>query len=283
MDNNKALEKMKEYMSLKGFAPSTQKNYIINIKMFARHFKNPLKKLQPEDAQEFLYGLVSKNCSNAYLITIYASIKFLYRYVFNKRYFMSNIPTMKKKSKLPQVLSIDEIIKIIKSASNLKHKAILSVIYSSGLRLSEAAKLKISDIDSKNMKIFIDQSKNNKDRYTILAKITLNILREYYKKYRPKDWLFNGRYSSKPISAKSIQAAFKKALKQSQIGKSATVHTLRHSFATHSIDNGTHLLALKEIMGHSSLKTTSVYLHISATRFSNVTSPLDMRGDVFDA
>jgi integrase/recombinase XerD len=283
MDNNKALEKMKECMELKGFAPSTQKNYIINIKMFARHFKDPLEKLQPEDAQEFLYGLVSKNFSNSYLITVYASIKFLYRYVFNKRHFMSNIPTTKKKSKLPQVLSIDETIKIIKSASNLKHKAILSVIYSSGLRLSEAAKLKIGDIDSKNMRIFIRQSKNNKDRYTILAAITLNLLREYYKKYRPKDWLFNGRYPSKPISAKSIQAAFKKALKQSQISKNATVHTLRHSFATHSIDNGTHLLALKEIMGHSSLNTTSVYLHISSTRFSNVTSPLDTRGDVFDA
>jgi integrase/recombinase XerD len=283
MDNNKAIKKMKECMELKGFAPSTQKNYIINIKMFARNFKNPLEELQPEDAQEFLYGLVSKKFSHSYLITVYASIKFLYHYVFNKKHFMSNIPTAKKRNKLPQVLSSDEVIKIIKSASNLKHKAILSVIYSSGLRLSEAAKLKISDIDSKNMKIFIDQSKNNKDRYTILAKITLNILREYYKKYRPKDWLFNGRYSSKPISAKSIQAAFKKALKQSQIGKSATVHTLRHSFATHSIDNGTHLLTLKEIMGHSSLKTTSVYLHISATRFSNVTSPLDMRGDVFNA
>jgi integrase/recombinase XerD len=283
MDNNKAVKKMKECMELKGFAPSTQKNYIINIKMFARYFRKPLEELQPEDAQEFLYSLVSKKFSYSYLVTVCASIKFLYHYVFNKKHFMSNIPTAKKRNKLPKVLSSDEVIKIIKSASNLKHKAILSVIYSSGLRLSEAAKLKISDIDSKNMKIFIDQSKNNKDRYTILAKVTLNILREYYKKYRPKDWLFNGRYSSKPISAKSIQAAFKKALKQSQIGKSATVHTLRHSFATHSIDNGTHLLALKEIMGHSSLKTTSVYLHISATRFSNVTSPLDMRGDVFDA
>jgi integrase/recombinase XerD len=283
MDNNKAVKKMKECMELKGLAPSTQKNYIINIKMFARHFKVQLEELKPEDAQEFLYSLVLKNFSRSYLVTVYSSIKFLYHYVFNKRHFMSNIPTSKKKSKLPQVLSIDEIIKIIKSASNLKHRAIISVIYSSGLRLSEAAKLKISDIDSKNMRIFIRQSKNNKDRYTILAEITLNLLREYYKKYRPTDWLFNGRYPSNPISVKSIQAAFRKALNQSQIDKNATVHTLRHSFATHLIDTGTHLLALKELMGHSSLKTTSMYLHISATRFSNITSPLDKRGDVFDA
>jgi integrase/recombinase XerD len=282
MENNEAMKKMKMYMELRGLAPSTQKNYLIYVRVFSAKCKKELYELTSNDAEEYLYTLIKKKFSGAYLTAVYSAIKFLYHYVFGKKNFMHSIPIYKKKVRLPQVLSVDEVRDIINSAANLKHKAIIATIYSSGIRLSEAAKLRIEDIDSKNMRIFIRKGKFHKDRYTILAKNTLDILRKYYKEYKPKEWLFQGRNRKNPISPKSIQAAFKKALGYSHANKDATVHTLRHSFATHLIDNGAHLLALKELLGHNSLSTTSVYLHISATRFSKIKSPADMRRNFFN-
>lgn len=281
MENNKAMKKMKEYMELRGLAPSTQKNYLIYVNAFAKSHKKILKDLTTDEVQKYLYNLVTRKRSPSYLIATYSAIKFFYHYVFSRKYFMSGIPISKQHTKLPVVLSIDEVRNITRASSNLKHKAIIATIYSSGIRVSEAAKLRIEDIDSKNMRIFIRKGKNQKDRYTILSQNTLHILREYYRKYKPKKWLFEGRNKIDPISSKSIQAAFKKALTQSQVSKNATVHTLRHSFSTHLIDKGAHLLTLKEILGHKSLSTTSVYLHISTTRFSKIQSPADMRGDFF--
>lgn len=282
MENIKAMEKMKEYMELRGLAPSTQKNYLIYVNSFAKVHKKILKDITTDEVQKYLYSLVLKKFSGSYLISIYSAIKFFYHYVFNRKYFMSSIPISKKRTKLPLVLSTEEVRNITSASSNLKHKAIIATIYSSGIRVSEAAKLRIEDIDSKNMRIFVRKGKNQKDRYTILSKNALYILRKYYKKYKPKEWLFEGRNKINPISSKSIQAAFKKALGQSQVNKDATVHTLRHSFSTHLIDNGAHLLVLKDLLGHRSLSTTSLYLHLSITRFSKIKSPADVRGDFFD-
>lgn len=145
---------------------------------------------------------------------------------------------------------------------NLKHRAILTTIYSAGLRLGEARNLCINDIDSKRMLIRIIQSKGNKDRYAILAQKTLILLREYWKRYRPESWLFYGRLKTEPISSRTIQKIFSNACKKANINKPATVHTLRHSFATHLMETGIHLRYIQTLLGHNSPKTTAIYTHV---------------------
>jgi site-specific recombinase XerD len=159
---------------------------------------------------------------------------------------------------------------------NLKHRAILMTIYSAGLRISEALHLKLTDIDSQRMMIRVAHGKGNKDRYTLLGKRNLEILREYWKKYRPVDWLFCNPSRKKPLSTTAVRRAFAKALRKAGIRKPATVHTLRHSFATHLLEAGTDLYHIQQLLGHTNPRTTAVYLHLSRKELSKVTSPLDL-------
>ena len=179
------------------------------------------------------------------------------------------------KRKLPIVLDLSEVESLFTVTTNLKHKAILMITYSSGLRASETARLKITDIDSKRMTVRITQGKGGKDRYSILSQTTLEHLRQYWRKYHPHEWLFNGAKENDPISTNSIQQLFYKAKKQAGITKPASVHTLRHSFATHLIEAGTSLHHVQLLLGHRSPTTTTVYLHVSRLNLAQVTSPLD--------
>lgn len=171
-------------------------------------------------------------------------------------------------------MSEEEIIKLFNHISNLKHKCILMAIYSGGLRLSEVVNLKVSDIDSKRMMVFIKGGKGRKDRYTILSKELLNCLREYYIKEKPKDWLFEGTTGGQ-YSSRSVQAIMKAAVKRAGIKKHATVHTLRHSFATHMLENGTDLRYIQNLLGHNSSRTTEIYTHITTKGLEQLSSPLD--------
>lgn len=148
-------------------------------------------------------------------------------------------------------------------------------IYGSGLRLSEISSLKISDIDSKNMRIFIDQGKGKKDRYALLSQANLEILHEYWKQYKPKYWLFEGIEKGSHISKRSVQDLFKKYLKKSGVNAPASIHTLRHSFATHLLQDGTNLFYIRDLLGHATIRTTTVYLHVATTDILKTTSPLD--------
>ncbi|MCG7852112.1 MAG: tyrosine-type recombinase/integrase, partial [Methanosarcinaceae archaeon] len=158
----------------------------------------------------------------------------------------------------------------------LKHQAILMTIYSGGLRLGEAINLKISDVDSQRMMIRVCQGKGNKDRYTLLGKRTLEILRTYWKAYRPKDWLFPSTRPDEPIGPSSVQKAFHEALIKTRIKKKASVHTLRHSFATHLLEEGTEIPYIQNLLGHSDLRTTSIYLHVARKKLLKVVSPIDL-------
>lgn len=162
----------------------------------------------------------------------------------------------------------------LKVTENFKHRVILMLIYSAGLRLSEAINLKLEDIDSERMQIRIKQSKGKKDRYTLLAKKTLQELRNYFKQYRPKVWLFEGGQGEQ-YSGRSIQIIMREAVKKAGIRKKATVHTLRHSFATHLLENGTDLRYIQTLLGHSSSKTTEVYTHVTTKGFDKIKNPLD--------
>ncbi|WP_125138397.1 tyrosine-type recombinase/integrase [Petrocella atlantisensis] len=181
------------------------------------------------------------------------------------------------------VLSLPEVSRIIDSIDYLKHKVLLMTIYSAGLRVSEAINLKVSDIDSENMRIFVRSGKGDKDRYTILSHTTLKLLRKYYIAFRPTNWLFPSlSYPKNHLSVRSVQQAFHSSRIKAGIIKPATVHTLRHSFATHLLINGTNLFTIKTLLGHKSIQSTMVYLHLAPTRILSVVSPLDLEVPDFE-
>lgn len=181
----------------------------------------------------------------------------------------------KKEKKLPEILSKNEISKLLKAVKNLKHKAILYLVYSAGLRVGEVVKLKPTDIDSDRMLIHIIQGKGKKDRYTILSETALSILRQYVKVYKPEHWLFPGQHPDKHLTERSVQKVFDNARIDAKIRKDVSVHNLRHSFATHLLEGGVNLRYIQELLGHSSSKTTEIYTHVTQKNLSNIISPLD--------
>lgn len=204
------------------------------------------------------------------------SVAFFFRHVLQQPYSIPSKLYPRKEYRLPDIMSQEEVRVLLSAISNLKHKAIIETIYSSGIRLQECINLKIADIDSSRMRIKVVQGKGNKDRYTILSKTTLATLRAYYQQYRPKEYLFNGRTSGSPMGARSIQHCLLVALKKAGLHtKQYSIHTLRHSFATHLLDSGTDIHTIKELLGHSKLETTMVYLHLQAHKRYALVSPLD--------
>jgi site-specific recombinase XerD len=202
------------------------------------------------------------------------AIKFYYEKVAGgvRKFYQLERPL--KEQKLPTVLSVEEIQAMIKATVNLKHKLLIMMCYSAGLRISELLNLRVTDLDSKRMQIKIAAAKGKKDRYSLLSEKMLPLLREYYKAYQPKEYLFEG-LDGGPYSERSMQAVVKEALEKAGVGKPATVHTLRHSFATHLLENGTDLRYIQTLLGHSSSKTTEVYTHVTSRALSGIKSPLD--------
>lgn len=185
------------------------------------------------------------------------------------------LPRPKKEKKLPKVMSQSEVKAMLDVTENIKHKTELMMAYSCGLRVSEVAALKVLDIDSERMVVIIHQAKGRKDRQTILSKKMLDQLRDYYKEYHPKLWLFENPKRDGPISIRTLQAVFNNAVTKANIKKHVTFHSLRHSFATHLLESGVDLRFIQELLGHSSSKTTEIYTHVSLRSIQNITNPLD--------
>lgn len=180
-----------------------------------------------------------------------------------------------KERKLPNVLSFEKIARIFKVIENEKHKTILFLVYSAGLRVGEVVKLRLEDIDSKRMLIHVVQGKGKKDRYTLLSELALIQLRKYYKLYKPEKWLFPGQVANEYLSERTVQRIFKDACFSAKINKTVSVHSLRHSFATHLLENGTDLRYIQELLGHSNTRTTEIYTHVTQKSLANIQSPLD--------
>lgn len=204
-----------------------------------------------------------------------SSIGFFLKYVLKKNNSI-HLPRPKKEQKLPDILSRAEIHSILQAPRNVKHKAILSLTYSAGLRVSEVASLKIHDIDTNRMLIHIRQGKGRKDRYTLLSSNALETLRTYAASYKLNDWLFPGEEKGEHIAERTVQKVFKNACEKASIRKQVSVHSLRHSFATHLLESGIDLRYIQELLGHSSSKTTEIYTHVSNKDLSKIQSPLDM-------
>jgi len=240
------------------------------------HFNKHPVKITPEEVKDYLQYLSdSKQVSPSTINQAIGVYKILQSDILGKDWESIRIKRARPKKRLPVVFSKEEIASLVEMPNNLKHKAILSITYSSGLRLSEVMRLKVSDIDSGRMLVRINQGKGKKDRYTILANSTLDLLRIYYRKYRPKEVLFPGIDPDKPISARTIQFIFKRAMKKAGITKEAYFHCLRHSFATHLLEQGTNLKLIQQLMGHTTMRTTSTYLHVARLDSQSVVSPGD--------
>ena len=263
-------------LQLSGATPRTQKTYLREAGNLAKYFNRSPAELGEDQLKEYmLYLMKQRHLSEGTFRFYVAALKFLYRTTLKREWAVENIRYPRAKRKLPVVLDLSEVESLFAVTPNLKHKVILMITYSSGLRASETARLKITDIDSKRMMVRIGQGKGGKDRYSILSQTTLEHLRQYWRKYHPTEWLFNGARKNAPLSTNSIQQLFYKAKKRAGITKPASVHTLRHSFATHLIEAGTSLHHVQLLLGHRSPTTTTVYLHVSRLNLAQVISPLD--------
>jgi site-specific recombinase XerD len=265
-------------MVLRNLSPKTQVMYHGAARDLEKHFNKPPDLLDVDDVKSFLLSIVrDRKLSQSTLKIHYSALRFLYETTLGKGWVIDKIPYPKTIKTIPQVLSKGEIQKIFECTATLKQKTMLMVTYSAGLRANETARLKITDIDSTRMLIRVEQGKGNKDRHTLLSQVALETLRDYWKEYRPKDWLFPR--DTKPedhVPVETIQAAFKRAKKQANLRKPASCHTLRHSFATHLLEAGVDLHTIQLLLGHSSIRTTTVYLHVSKKTLAKIVSPLDL-------
>ena len=269
-------DQMERDLELKNYSPKTRSCYLASVKNFALHFHRSPAELTDEEAREYLrYLIQEKKASQSAISQTYSALKFLYETTLKRDWDGFRIPRAKIEKRLPVVLSQQEIQAIFSATRNLKHRAVLMTIYSAGLRVSEAVHLKVPDIDSQRMVIRVEQGKGKKDRYTLLAQRTLEVLREYWRAYRPRDWLFPGQPAKGALSVSSVQKVFKEVLHEAGIKKRATVHTLRHSFATHLVEEKTDLYQIQRLLGHTTPKTTTVYLHLSRKDLGGVRSPID--------
>jgi len=268
------LRKLQEDMELRGFADNTKDYYFRHVKEFLKHWGRPPEAASEDDIGKYLHGLITEKRLKPSSINKHnTALRFFYETTLNKTLNLRAIPRCRTGSKLPVLLSRDELWRLF-DVCELKDKAIFMTFYGSGIRLAELVHLKINDIDSKNMQIFVRQGKHKKDRYALLSQSNLEILREYWKAYRPKEWLFESRVGE-CYTSRAIQLMLEKNLEKAGIEKHATIHTLRHCFATHLMEDGVDAFHIKKLMGHASIISTAVYVHMTNLNTLNVKSPLE--------
>jgi len=268
-----------EYLDVlvrKRYSQNTIKTYVSYMGDFVKEFKGrKLDSIRTWEINAYISRLIrTRGISTSQQNQRISAIKFYYEKVLGRKKMYYHLNRPKKEKKLPRVLTVEEVELILKHCPNLKHKCILMTLYSGGLRRSELINLKITDIDSNQMLIRITDSKGNKDRHTLLSETLLELLRDYIRFYKPKHWLYEGQ-SGGQYSATSIENIFRKAIRKAQITKHATPHTLRHSFATHLLEQGISLRYIQEILGHSSITTTEIYTHVSSKQLTKIQNPLD--------
>ena len=275
---NKAdlLNKAKSKLYIRNYSPRTIASYISSLNNFAEWLiQEKVNQVTDKEVEKYLYHLKkNRNRSISGMKQTVASLKILFTDILKKEIPDSLNIRFRKEEKIPVVLSEEELAAVIKAVNNLKHKVILMTIYSAGLRLSECLALTMADMDYDRNQIRIRQGKGKKDRQTVLSRTLLSEMKDYLIKFCPKIFLFEGQKGGR-YSASSVQAIMKRAVKKSGIKKHATVHTLRHSFATHLLENGTDIRFIQELLGHKRLETTQIYTHISKIAFDRIKSPLD--------
>jgi integrase/recombinase XerD len=271
------VEIVRRELKIRNYSPKTIKTYLSCIRTFAEFIApRPPREMKEEDIRKYLiYQIEVKKLSSGTVTETLNALRFLYVEVYGCPLVLENIPWPKKVQKLPVVLSLEEVKRLFESIGNLKHRVMLMLTYSAGLRVSETINLRLTDIDSQRKLIHIRSAKGNKDRYTILSDVVLESLRDYWKAYRPSVWVFEGQQPGRPYSIRSAQRVFEVAAEKAGIHKNVSIHALRHSFATHLLEQGVDIRYIQELLGHSSVRTTEIYTHVSRRQISTLRSPIE--------
>jgi len=277
MKTEQHLLAFKIYMHYRRYSPNTIKTYTEALEIFFRFFQNrALESLTIEDIIDFNNDyILKKNLSASYQNQVINAIKLFYRNRFKRAMEVDFIQRPRREKRLPNVLSKKEIKAILEAPTNLKHRAMISLIYACGLRRSELLNLTLKDIHSDRNLLFIRQSKGKKDRVVPISMKLIAMLRDYYKAFKPKTWLFEGQLAGEKYSERSIQLVLNQSVSKAKINKQVSLHWLRHSYATHLLESGTDLRYIQELLGHSSSKTTEIYTHVSTRNLQQIRSPFD--------
>lgn len=272
-------EQMEVDLRVGGYSPNTCKIYLLYERLFAKYFNRSPEEMGASEVKEYLLYLIERRgASRATIRQVRAALSFLYAITLQRPVEVEHVPVMRRQRRLPQVLSGTEVEALFSAAVSPKYRAILMTLYGGGLRIGEACRLQVEDIDSKRMVIRVRDGKGRKDRYTMLSARLLQDLRAYWTAFRPRPWLFPGNTKEGHASPDSVRVVFRQVLAASGITKKVTPHVLRHCFATHLLESGKDISFVKVVLGHGSLRATEVYAHISIDHISRTLSPLDLLG-----
>ena len=265
-----------EDMQLHGLAARTQESYVLTVHGLAQHYKRSPDQLSDEEIRAFFLHLINERKSSASTLTVYFSgIKFFYEKTLKRSWRVLGIERPPRPRRLPVVLSVEEVRQVLALIRNEVYRTALRLIYSLGLRLNEGVHLMRADIDLERRQVRVRNGKGGKDRYVPLPEATRLLLCEFVGQSEPEQWLFPGRAAGRPIDASNLQRAFRSAMVESGITKHASVHTLRHSYATHLLESGVNVRTIQELLGHESLTTTMVYTHLTQRTQNTLCQVLD--------
>ena len=279
MTNEQILIKLKEDMEMRGFSHHTKDSYNRKAKEIVNYFGKPMEKVEMKELRDFLmkYLKEEKKVGERSINYYNSVIRFIYDVVLDIPINQKQIPMYKKKRKLPKILSDKELDIFFNACEDYKYKTIFMMIYGSGLRVSEAVNIRVEDIDSENMRLFVRNGKGEKERYTVLPKASLEMLRKCYKIYNPRHpegYMFLNREGN-PLKVERLRVYFRRYRRKAKIDEEFIVHSLRHSFATRLVEEGVPLVQVKELLGHSCIRSTMTYVHV-ANNMQKVASPLDI-------
>lgn len=267
-------QRMLEDMQIRNLSPHTIDGYLRYVAQFANHFKSSPDRLGPEHVRTYLLHLLDQQVSASILTQTVCGLRFLYEKTLHRPWTMDYIPFPKRAKKLPIILSRDEVQTLIRAPRHLKHRVVLATLYTTGLRVSELCRLQGTDIDSGRMVVIVRQGKGKKDRQVGLSPHLLPLLRRYWKLYGLQSWLFPGARISEPITRGGVEWLCQKAGQTAQIKKAVYPHLLRHTYATHLLEAGMDLRSIQLLLGHASLSSTSIYLHVANPALETTQSPL---------
>jgi site-specific recombinase XerD len=267
--------RMIEDMTIRKLAPKTQHNYLQRVKNFAAYLGRSPDTASSEDVRRYQLHLTASGVGVPTINQTISTLRFFFMVTLGRPDLVERATFVREPRKLPVVLSPEEVARFLDAAPSLKYKAALSVAYGAGLRVSEVVALKVSDIDSKRMIIRVEQGKGRKDRYVMLSPHLLELLRAWYRLARPQGWLFPGRDPVQPMTTRQLNRACHATAQMAEIGKPVSMHTLRHSFATHLLEQNIDIRVIQVLLGHAKLDTTALYTRVATKTIQQVMSPLD--------
>ena len=267
--------RMIEDMSIRKFAAKTQHDYVQRVKDFATFLEHSAATAEAEDVRRYRLHLTASGAGTPKINATVAALRFFFKVTLDRPDLVKHLSFIHEPRKVPVVLSPEEVARFLEAAPDLKYKAALSVAYGAGLRVSEVVSLKVSDIDSKRMMLRVEQGKGRKDRHAMLSPVLLELLRDWYRIARPQGWLFPGQNPVNPMTTRQLTRACHAAAQMAELTKRVTPHTLRHSFATHLLEQNIDVRVIQVLLGHSKLETTALYTRVATNTIREVMSPLD--------